>query len=133
MGPVRETLNGQSERRCWRDSASLRIANGMIHLADQMTLSYNVIMSTTPRRSRVFSISLPPEMAASAEYLARRENRTMSELFREAFRAYHAQKIGAIFDEIGKYAATRNPHGYTEDDVDRLVHEVREEMRAEAA
>jgi hypothetical protein len=105
----------------------------MIHLADQMTLSYNVIMSTTPRRSRVFSISLPPEMAASAEYLARRENRTMSELFREAFRAYHAQKIGAIFDEIGKYAATRNPHGYTEDDVDRLVHEVREEMRAEAA
>ncbi len=57
----------------------------------------------------------------------------MSELFREAFRVYHAQKIGAIFDEIGKYAATRNPHGYTEDDVDRLVHEVRDEMRAEAA
>jgi hypothetical protein len=55
----------------------------------------------------------------------------MSELLREAFRAYHGQRIGAIFDEIGKYAATRNPHGYTEDDIPRLVKEVRAEMRAE--
>jgi len=97
-----------------------------------MTLSYNVSMATSSRRSRVFSISLPPEMAAAAEHLAKQENRTMSELFREAFRVYHAQKIGAIFDEIGRYAATRNPHGYTEDDVELLVHEVREEMRADA-
>jgi predicted transcriptional regulator len=82
------------------------------------------------RRSRAFTISMPPEMAAAAESLAKRESRTMSELFREAFRAYHAQQIGTIFDEIGKYAATRNPNGYTEDDVERLVHEVRAEMRA---
>ena len=33
------------------------------------------------RRSRVFTISMPPEMAASAEYLAKLENRSMSELF----------------------------------------------------
>ena len=99
-------------------------------------------MATNPRRSRVFSISMPPEMgmektiaaarqAASAEALAKQENRSMSELLREAFRAYHGQRIGAIFDEIGKYAATRNPHGYTEDDIPRLVKEVRAEMRAE--
>jgi spore germination cell wall hydrolase CwlJ-like protein len=74
---------------------------------------------------------MPPEMAASAEFLAKKENRTMSELLREAFRTYHAQRLGAIFDEIGRYAATRNPNGYTEEDVDRLVHEVRAEMRAE--
>jgi hypothetical protein len=55
----------------------------------------------------------------------------MSELLREAFRAYHAQRIAAIFDEIGKYAATRNPNGYTEEDVPRLIKEVRTEMRAE--
>ena len=96
-----------------------------------MTLSYNVSMATNPRRSRVFSISMPPEMAASAESLAKQENRSMSELLREAFRAYHAQRVGAIFEEIGKYAASRNPNGYTEDDVERLVHEVRAEMRAE--
>jgi len=74
---------------------------------------------------------MPPEMAASAESLAKQENRSMSELLREAFRAYHAQRVGAIFEEIGKYAASRNPNGYTEDDVERLVHEVRAEMRAE--
>lgn len=100
-------------------------------LSKLLTLSYNVSMATNPRRSRVFSISMPPEMAASAEALAKQENRTMSELLREAFRAYHGQRIGAIFDEIGRYAATRNPHGYTEEDIPRLVAEVRAEMRAE--
>jgi predicted DNA-binding protein len=85
----------------------------------------------TARRSRVFTISMPPEMAASAELLAKKENRTMSELMREAFRAYHGQRLGDIFDEIGKYAATRNPMGYTEEDIPRLVKEVRAEMRAE--
>ena len=83
------------------------------------------------RRSRAFTISMQPEMAASAQALAKQENRTMSELMREAFRAYHGQRIGAIFDEIGRYAATRNPHGYTEEDIPRLVKEVRAEMRAE--
>jgi len=85
----------------------------------------------TKRRSRAFTISMPPEMAASAQALAKQENRTMSELMREAFRAYHGQRIGAIFDEIGRYAATRNPQGYTEEDIPRLVKEVRAEMRAE--
>jgi putative PIN family toxin of toxin-antitoxin system len=61
----------------------------------------------TQRRSRVFTISMPPEMAAAAEALAKQENRSMSELLREAFRAYHSQRVGAIFDEIGRYAATR--------------------------
>jgi hypothetical protein len=70
-------------------------------------------------------------MATAAEFLAKHENRTMSELFREAFRVYHASRIDFIMDETAKYAATRNPHGYTEDDVERLVHEVRAEMRAE--
>jgi FKBP-type peptidyl-prolyl cis-trans isomerase (trigger factor) len=88
-------------------------------------------MPSTRRRSRVFTISMPPEMAASAEYLAKLENRTMSELFREAFRSYHTQRVSSIFDEIGKYAVTRNPSGYTEEDVERLVHEVRAEMLAE--
>jgi predicted transcriptional regulator len=86
---------------------------------------------TATRRSRVFTISMPPEMAASAQALAKQENRTMSELLREAFRAYHAQRLGAIFEEIGRYAETTNPNGYTEEDVPRLVKEVRAEMRAE--
>jgi predicted transcriptional regulator len=103
-------------------------------IAAYMTIHYTVIQEIpmpTNRRSRAFTISMPPEMAASAQALAKQENRTMSELMREAFRAYHGQRIGAIFDEIGRYAATRNPHGYTEEDIPRLVKEVRAEMRAE--
>jgi metal-responsive CopG/Arc/MetJ family transcriptional regulator len=88
-------------------------------------------MPSNRRVSRVFTISMPPEMAAAAEFLAKRENRTMSELFREAFREYHRSRLGLIMEETAKYAVTRNPHGYREEDVERLVHEVRAEMRAE--
>lgn len=83
------------------------------------------------RRSRVFTISMPPEMANAAEFLAKCENRTMSELFREAFREYHRSRIGLIIEETAKYAASKSPHGYTEEDIPRLVKEVRAEMRAE--
>jgi len=40
------------------------------------------------RNARVYSITMPPEMAKQAERLARKENRTMSELMREALRRY---------------------------------------------
>ncbi len=85
----------------------------------------------TARRSRVFTISMPPEMAAAAENLAKRENRTMSELMREAFRAYNEEQVARFIDEMGEYAKTRNPRGYTEEDIPRLIEEIRAEMRAE--
>ena len=55
-------------------------------------------MPVTTRRSRVFTISMPPEVANAAEFLAKCENRTMSELFREAFREYHRNRIGLILE-----------------------------------
>jgi len=83
----------------------------------------------TRRRSRVFSISMPPEMAASAQARAKKENRTISELMREAFRVYERDEITRLFAETAAYAATRNPRGYTEEDIPRLIDEVRAEMR----
>jgi predicted DNA-binding protein len=80
-------------------------------------------MATT-RRSRVYTISLPAELALKAEALAKRDSRTMSELFREAFRTYYSQQARRTLEEIGEYAASRNP-GYTEADVPRLIKEVR--------
>jgi CopG family transcriptional regulator/antitoxin EndoAI len=76
------------------------------------------------RTSRVYTISLPPELARKAEALAKRDSRTMSELFREAFRSYYAQQARRTLEEIGDYAASRNP-GYIEADVPRLIKEVR--------
>jgi predicted DNA-binding protein len=80
-------------------------------------------MATT-RTSRIYTISLPPELAQKAEALAKRDSRTMSELFREAFRSYYAQQAHRTLEEIGEYAASRNP-GYTEADVPGLIKEVR--------
>ena len=83
----------------------------------------------TTRRSRVYTISLPAELAQKAEALAKRDSRTMSELFREAFRAYYAQRARRTLEEIGEYAASRNP-GYSEADVPRLVKEIRDDKPA---
>lgn len=57
---------------------------------DYRTKQYNVSMPSQ-RTSRVYTISLPPELARKAEALAKRDSRSMSELFREAFRTYYAQ------------------------------------------
>jgi predicted DNA-binding protein len=46
-------------------------------------------MST--RTTKVYSITMPPELGRQAEQLAKRESRTMSELMREAFRVYQRQ------------------------------------------
>ena len=83
----------------------------------------------TKRRSRVFTISMPPEMAQAAEFLAKKENRTMSELMREAFRAYEERQVAQFFDEMGEYAKSRPLSEYTEGDIPRLVKEVRAQMR----
>lgn len=85
----------------------------------------------TQRTSRVYTISLPPELAQKAEALARRDSRSMSELFREAFRTYYAQDARKTLMEIGEYADTRNP-GYSDADLPRLIKEVREDKSARA-
>ena len=45
------------------------------------------------RTTKVYSISMPMDLARQAEALAREENRTMSELFREALRRYRQHEI----------------------------------------
>jgi predicted DNA-binding protein len=83
--------------------------------------------TATARKSKVYTISLPRELAQRAEALARRDSRTMSELFREAFRTYAAQQARRTLNELGEYAAGRNPKGYSEADVPRLIRQVRAE------
>ena len=81
--------------------------------------------TATARKSKVYTISLPPELAQRAEALAQRDSRTMSELFREAFRTYSALQARTTLDELGEYATGRNLKSYTEADVPRLIKEVR--------
>ena len=43
---------------------------------------------TPPRKSKVITFSLPPQMAEQVRQLMQEEGRTMSELVREALRLY---------------------------------------------
>lgn len=58
------------------------------------------------RTAKVISLSLPPEMEKEVLKIAKEEHRTISELFREAFRQYLANRdLSAIRKEgrkIGK-------------------------------
>ena len=47
---------------------------------------------TTPRKSRVITFSMPPEMAEQVRHLMQEEGRTMSELIREALRNYMEER-----------------------------------------
>ena len=75
------------------------------------------------------TISLPAKLAVEAEELARREGRSLSELLEEALRGYQKQQSEKFWAGIEQYATTRNPHGYTEEDVPRLIKEWRAERR----
>jgi predicted transcriptional regulator len=80
------------------------------------------------RTTRQFTISLPPELAEQVAALARAESRTISELFREAFRTYRAARIRALLDE-SQQAGERSGHmGYAPEDVERLIHESRQQQ-----
>ena len=84
-------------------------------------------MPTTSRTRRTFTISFPLDLASQVEQLAEQESRTTSELFREAFRTYRAQQLRKVFSEFNALGDRDNHKGYTPDDVERLVHEVRAE------
>jgi metal-responsive CopG/Arc/MetJ family transcriptional regulator len=52
------------------------------------------------RTSKTISVSLPPAQLKNAEKLARKENRTMSELFREALRQYQQKQEAPVNNDL---------------------------------
>ena len=85
------------------------------------------------RTTKVVTISLPAETLAAAQRMAQEEQRTMSELMREAFRVYQRDRqewaeLFAVGERAGKKAGIRN-----EQDVVRIVREERRKIAQEAA
>lgn len=81
------------------------------------------------RNTKVVSISLPAEMLEAAERMARQENRTMSELMREALRVYQRERQS--WQEIFAYGrANAKKLGIKdEQDVVRIIREYRQQQR----
>ena len=75
---------------------------------------------------RVLSISMPDAQAKATEQLAKAENRTVSELVREALRSYEKQKRREIIAEARERTKAL---GIKEEDVPRIVKEWRREQR----
>ncbi len=83
------------------------------------------------RTTKTLAVTLPPEMLSRAEKLARKENRTMSELVREALRHYERRQW---WEETNAYGQMRaGALNIREDDVERLISEVRQEKRGKRA
>ncbi|MFC1541765.1 CopG family ribbon-helix-helix protein [Candidatus Latescibacterota bacterium] len=80
------------------------------------------------RTSKLITISIPPELLKKAEKLARKENRSRSEFFRETVRQYLAKEQ---LRELNSYArSVAGKAGIkSEDDVNRLVNESRSEQQ----
>jgi CopG family transcriptional regulator/antitoxin EndoAI len=78
------------------------------------------------RTSKLISISLLPDLLKEAEKLAKEENRSRSEIFREAIRRYIEDKKWDRIYRYGKMQAQQQ--GLTEADVERLVDEYREKQ-----
>jgi metal-responsive CopG/Arc/MetJ family transcriptional regulator len=84
------------------------------------------------RTTKIVSITLPPALYDQARALAKEENRTLSELFREAFRRYERERFWASAQSEMKEAGDRLGIR-TEEDVVNLVRQVRREMAEEEA
>jgi CopG family transcriptional regulator/antitoxin EndoAI len=80
------------------------------------------------RTTKTWSISLPPKLVKEAERAAKEENRTKSELIREALSRYLEERR---FRKLQAYGAKRAKELgiVSEDDVNQLVREYRNEHR----
>jgi len=78
------------------------------------------------RISKTVSITLPPDMLQRALDLAKAENRTMSELIREALRQYEFEKALHKLQAYGKKQAAKT--GLREKDIVNAVKEVRKTL-----
>jgi metal-responsive CopG/Arc/MetJ family transcriptional regulator len=78
------------------------------------------------RATKQFTISMPSELAEQVTTIAKIESRTISELFREAFRNYRSDRIRTILTESQQTGKRSGHMGYKPGDVERLIHETRE-------
>jgi Arc/MetJ-type ribon-helix-helix transcriptional regulator len=82
------------------------------------------------RTTKVLSVTLPEAMLKQAKKRAKKENRTMSELVREALRRYEGTQVLRELQAYGQQRAREL--GIKEEDVDRLIHEDRARERQPA-
>lgn len=86
------------------------------------------------RTTKTLTVSLSAESLEELEAMAREERKTKSQLFRDMIDAYKELQLEREWRELRRYGAeTARRMGITsEEDVERLVHEAREEAARKA-
>jgi metal-responsive CopG/Arc/MetJ family transcriptional regulator len=79
------------------------------------------------RSSRVFTISFPEELAKQVIAVADEESRNLSELFREAFRTYQAERIQRRRMATRRIAAERRSRQGPQDEIVRVADKTSDE------
>ena len=74
-------------------------------------------------KSKIVSISLPPDMTEEIQDVAREERRSVSEVMREAFRQYSATRSLKDVRKVARSAAKKK--GIKSDDVNEIVRQGR--------
>jgi len=79
------------------------------------------------RRRVAMTISIPPEIAADYEKIARKEAKNKSQLFRDMFLSYKAQTLEREFFSLQREGAklARKKAIFTEKNVEKIVFEGR--------
>ena len=74
---------------------------------------------------KILPLSLPPQLLAKVERLAKQDNRNKSELLREALRRYIEERE---WRDVLKYAKKKSIQQgiFTEEDIEQIVDEVRQ-------
>ncbi len=89
------------------------------------------------RTTKVYSITMPPDLARKAERLAKKESRTMSELMREALRRYDQAQASAspamseVLTLLRAEARVASLSRMSKRDIDKAIAQTRSEMRTE--
>ncbi len=82
------------------------------------------------RTTKTITVSMTPEQLSQAKRQAAAENRTMSELVREALRRYRQERF---WERVGVHRLRMEALGIEEKDVVRIIHEWRAEQRKKKA
>jgi|ERR1019366_837414 predicted transcriptional regulator len=89
------------------------------------------------RTTKVYSITMPPDLARKAERLAKKESRTMSELMREALRRYDQAQVSipaAMAEVLTLLRAEARVKGLgrmSKREINKVISDTRSEMRTE--
>ena len=71
-------------------------------------------MPTKPRNTDTITFSLPPEMAQSLRQVVKEEDRTVSELLREAIRLYMEERDWRTWERLERLRSRRTGQSETQ-------------------